>query len=463
MISRLESKIIDRNCEALGVPIDTLMDNAGAALFDVVSKKFGEKKILVVCGMGNNGGDGMSCAKRIGKKATVALMFPPENIKSPAARRQFNTLPKKHVMFSDVSVDQYEVILDCVLGVGAKAPFDAPLKDYVKKLKNFKGHVISADVPTGFGTKDSVIPNITVTFHDTKDGMTEENCGKIIVADIGIPKEAIHCVGAGDMLRYPIPRSDSHKGENGRLLVIGGGPYIGAPAMAAMAAQRIGVDLVRVAVPKRCFIPIASLTPTFMMYELPGEELKESDVKYLLELTKKVDAVLIGPGLGTSVDTMTAVREFVLRCDKPMVVDADAITAISSMSVFSGTVIVTPHKHEFEEFSGFALASCDLIGVAKKRNVTMVLKGETDVIASPEKKKVNTSGTAAMTVGGTGDVLSGIIAGLLSKGMDAFDSACLGTYICGTAGEKAFDELSYGMIATDVIDKIPKVLRDNLG
>jgi NAD(P)H-hydrate epimerase len=462
MISRLESKIIDRNCEALGVPIETLMDNAGVALYDALSKKFGDKKILFVCGVGNNGGDGMSCARRIGKRATVALIYPPEAIKTTAARKQFDALHKKYVMFSDISLDQYEVVVDCVLGVGARNPLDPPVKDYIKKLRNFKGPVVSTDIPTGFGTEMAVVPNITVTFHDLKDGMTEDNCGKIIIADIGIPGEAIHGVGIGDMLRYPIPRGDSHKGENGRLLVIGGGPYVGAPAMSAMAAQRVGVDLVRIVVPKRCFVPVASMTPTFMTYELPGDILRESDVKFLLELTKKVDAVLIGPGLGTDADTMTAVREFVLRCDKPMVVDADGIAAIASMSVFSGTVIVTPHKHEFEEFSGFALASCDLIETAKKRNVTMLLKGETDVIACPYKKKINSSGTPAMTVGGTGDVLSGLVAGLLAKGMNPFDSSCLGAFISGTAGEKAFELFSYGMIATDVIDMIPKVLIDGL-
>jgi NAD(P)H-hydrate epimerase len=329
-------------------------------------------------------------------------------------------------------------------------------------MKGFKGYVISADVPTGFGTKDAIVPNITVTFHDMKDGMTEDNCGKIIIADIGIPKDAVHGVGIGDMLRYPIPKPDSHKGENGRLLVIGGGPYVGAPAMSAMAAQRAGVDIVRVAVPKRCFVPVASMTPTFVMHELPDDILREKDVKHLLEISKKVDAVLIGPGLGTDDDTKAAVREFVLRCEKPMVVDADGIAAISSMSVFSGDVIITPHSHEFEEFSGFALASCDLMGTASKRNVTMLVKGETDVIVCKDRKKVNYAGTPAMTVGGTGDVLSGIVAALLSKGMSKFDSACLGAFICGTAGEKAFKELSYGMNAEDVINMIPRVLKDSL-
>jgi len=462
MISRLESKIIDRNCEALGIPIDTLMENAGAALFDVLADKFGEKKILIVCGKGNNGGDGMACAKRVGKRATVALMFPPEEIKGQAAKNQYNALLKKPLMFSEASLDQYEVVVDCVLGVGIRYPVDASIKDYIKKLKGFKGYVISADVPTGFGTKDTVVPNMTVTFHDMKDGMTEENCGKIVIADIGIPDAAIHSVGPGDMLRYPLPEEDSHKGDNGRLLVIGGGPYVGAPAISAMAAERVGVDLVHVAIPKKSFLPVATFTPTLIMHELSDDILREVDVKGLLELTKKVDAVLIGPGLGTADDTMAAVREFVLRCDKPVVVDADGIAAISTMSIFSGNVTITPHRKEFEHFTGFALAGCDIVSISKKRNVTMLVKGRTDVIATADRKKINNTGTPAMTVGGTGDVLSGLVAGLLAKGMCAFDSACLAAFISGTAGEKAFKEFSYGLVATDVINMIPKVLKENL-
>jgi NAD(P)H-hydrate epimerase len=145
-----------------------------------------------------------------------------------------------------------------------------------------------------------------------------------------------------------------------------------------------------------------------------------------------------------------------------MVIDADGITAVSVMSVMPPNTIITPHRKEFERFSGFPANSCDLMEVSKKRNVAMLLKGVSDVIVHDDTKRTNRAGTPAMTVGGTGDVLSGIVAGLLSKHMDTFDAACLGAYICGRAGEKAFDEFSYGMIATDVIDMIPKVLKDHL-
>ncbi|MDR0335334.1 MAG: NAD(P)H-hydrate dehydratase [Methanomassiliicoccaceae archaeon] len=462
MISALDSKILDRNCEALGISIDTLMGHAGEALYNVLIKEFEKKKIIIVCGTGNNGGDGLACAKHFGKKATVAMLLPPDMIKKEPARRRFEALDRKAVMFSDVYLDQYDVVVDCVLGVGARAPLDAVHKDYIKQLKDFKGKIVSADVPTGLGMKTAVVPDITVTFHDVKEGMTKENSGRIIVADIGIPEEAAHVMGPGDMLLYPLPKDDSHKGENGRLLVIGGGPYIGAPAMAAMASLRAGIDIVHIATPRRSFIPIASMTPNFIMHELSEDALCENDVKKLLDISRHMDAVLIGPGLGTAEGTMAAVREFVLRCGKPLVIDADGITAVSTMSVMPSNTIITPHRKEFEKFSGFVANSCDLMEVSKKRNVTMLLKGVSDVIVHNDVKRTNRSGNAAMTVGGTGDVLSGIVAGLLSKHMHTFGAACLGAYICGRAGDRAFDEFSYGLTATDVIEMIPKVLKDHL-
>jgi len=464
MISPLESKILDMNSEALGVSVDELMDNAGAALFNEVSKRFNEKRILIVCGKGNNGGDGFACAKRFDRDADVALLFPPEMIGTGAALRCFNSLNVERKMFSEVDIKKYDVIVDCVLGTGARSPIGGAYLDYVDRIKKFKGNVVSADVPTGFGTDCSFVPDVTVTFHDVKDGMTEKNCGEIVIADIGIPEDASRLVGPGDMLRYPIPKTDSHKGQNGRLLIIGGGPYIGAPAMAGMAAFRVGADLVHIATPKPSFVPIASMTPDFIMHQTSGDVLNENDVANLLELSKKVDAVLIGPGLGTAEETMKAVRGFVGKCKKPMVVDADGITAISSVPIIPDNVTITPHHREFAAFFGKEFDN-DIETIKKmsaERNVTVLLKGAEDVIAQRGKVRINTTGTPAMTVGGTGDVLAGIVSGLLAKGMSAFDSACVGAYICGTAGEYAYMEYSYGMMATDVIDEIADVLMDHL-
>ena len=462
MISLLDSKVLDANSEHLGVSVDTLMDNAGQALADVVLDTSDGKRILFVCGNGNNGGDGFSAVNAIlDRSVTVAIFSEP---KTPAAKKQYAKLSKKAVRFKEVDLKNYDVIVDCALGTGIKGDLKEPYISYIDAVNESKKIVIACDIPSGFGTKSQIIPDITITFHDLKEGMTSENCGSIIIADIGIPDDAMNLVGPGDMLRYPIPDKNGHKGQNGKLLIIGGGPYVGAPAMSAMAALRIGVDLVRIATPEPCFIPIASMSPSFIMHQLPGKILSKEDIPELLTLSDEVDAVLIGPGLGMNDDTKDAVNDFVKMCKKPMVIDADGINAIGNTKIkFKAPVVFTPHHMEMKKLLEYDSDENAVVDFALNNKAVVVLKGAVDMITDGKRIRKNTSGTPAMTVGGTGDALAGIIAGLLAKGVDPFNSGCMGAYICGKAGEKAFDEFSYGMTAPDLIYDIAKVLKDHIG
>lgn len=467
MMGPLDSRIIDINSEALGVSVAELMDNAGRVLADYVAEEFPGKRILIVCGSGNNGGDGLAAAHHLkGKtKVTVALLDPPENIRTDASRVRLAMLRPRPKRFAKTNIEDHDVIVDCVLGVGMNGPLRENVRGYLNALRKFKGSIVSADVPTGFGTGEAVVPYATVTFHDIKMGMDETNSGKIIVGDIGIPADAWETVGPGDMLRYPIPDNNSHKGRNGRLLVIGGGPYIGAPAMSAMASLRTGVDIVRIATPSKSFVPIACMSPSFIMHELPGDVLGQEHLEALSELTERVDCVLIGPGLGRDPATSAAVSEFVRTCRKPMVIDADAIAAAGGLEHYSETpLIFTPHRGELEIMMGFMPSGSSASDYSLKRgkNVIIVSKGKVDEITDGRNARRNTTGTAAMTVGGTGDALAGIIAGLVAKGMEPFDAACLGAYIGGEAGERAFSKYSYGMTAPDMIECIPEVLRESL-
>lgn len=461
MISLLDSKVLDANSECLGISVDTLMDNAGQALADLILEISCGRKIVFVCGSGNNGGDGFSAANALTDVSfTVAILSEP---KSPAAKKQYAKLSEKAVRFEDIDLMDYDIIVDCALGTGIVGTPKEPYLGYIDAVNRSKKIVIACDVPSGFGTDTRVEPDITVTFHDIKEGMNPDNCGSIIIADIGIPDDAMTFVGPGDMLRYPVPDRNGHKGQNGRLLVIGGGPYVGAPAMAAMAALRVGDDLVSIATPGSCFIPIASMSPSFIVHKLPGDILSKEDVPQLLELSNETDAVLIGPGLGTDEDTRDAVRDFVKRCKRPMVIDADGINAIGTAEIgFQTPVVFTPHRMEMKKLLGCTGDEEMISDFALKNRVVIVLKGATDVVTDGERIRRNTSGTPAMTVGGTGDALAGIIAGLLAKDMDPFDSGCVGAYICGKAGEKAFEEFSYGMTAPDLINDIGRVLKDHI-
>ena len=452
MISPLDSRVLDANSESLGIEVDELMANAGEALADVITRMFNGKRILFVCGTGNNGGDGYVATRLL--DADVAYFKEP---KTAPAMNSFTKIENRPMQFDVKLLDDYDVIIDCVLGTGVSGEIREPYAGYIKAVNDSGKTVVACDVPSGFGTSNAIRPTVTVTFHDIKEGMNEDNCGTIIIADIGIPAEAYEYVGTGDVLRYPVPELESHKGQNGRLLVIGGGPYTGAPSMAGMAALRVGVDLVHIATPDSSFQAVASACPSYIVHRLRGDHLDIGSVEYLINMSKEMDAVLIGPGLGTDEETRKAIIEFIEVCDRPMVVDADGVTSFRG-DIPKKNIVFTPHRGEFEKLARGAEPQ----DFAEKNQCVVVLKGHTDIITDGKRTRKNRAGTPAMTVGGTGDVLAGTIAGLLAKGMSPFDAGCLGTYLCGRAGEKAFDEFSYGLLATDIIDDIARVLRDEL-
>ncbi|MDR0508960.1 MAG: NAD(P)H-hydrate dehydratase [Candidatus Methanoplasma sp.] len=464
MITPLDSSVIDANCEAMGIGVPALMENAGKAIASVLTEMFPGKRIAFVCGSGNNGGDGMSAAKTMkAEDVTVYLLKPKGSIRSDLVRSILSELVCPVKDFSEFDENKHDVIVDCALGTGASGYAKPPYDEFIKTANRFGGSVVSADIPSGLGTPIAIIPDITITLHDIKKGMDHNNSGEIIVKDIGIPKEAYDNVGPGDMLRYPIPLEDSHKGSNGKLLIIGGGPYYGAPAMSAIAAMRIGTDIVRVATPENFAHLIASFSPVLMVSKLSGNSIRTDHLDHLLELSKQNDAVLIGPGLGVYDATMETVRQFVQECTVPVVVDADGLTALGKDFVSSGETILTPHKKEFERLGGDPHNTAGSIkGLAEKMDSVVLLKGKTDLISDGKKIRYNNTGCSGMTSAGTGDVLSGIVAGLLSKGMTCFDAAALGAFISGRAGEHAFEEKSYGMTAVDVIEDIPKVLKEYL-
>lgn len=457
MITALDSKVMDANAASMGVDTATLMGRAGRAVADLVKERFPGKRILICCGHGNNGGDGFAAATMLPEKdVTVCTIDPPSKIRSEAALSFYYALKGRAVPFEGVD-GKYDVLVDAGLGTGLRGAVRPAYSRYIDFVNRFEGTVVSVDVPTGLGADKAVRPDVTVALHDVKEGCDETNCGEIVVADIGMPEDAYAFVGPGDMLRYPVPGEDSHKGDNGRLLVIGGGPYHGAPAMASMAALRVGADLVTAAVPESVFDLVASVSPVLVMRRLSGDRLRPEHVEGLLDAAKSADAVLIGPGLGRAPETVEAVRDFVGRCDRPMVIDADGLNALGDGFVLeSGEAVLTPHRGEFARLGG---RGDDAESLAKRTGCTVLLKGAVDIISDGERTRRNRTGCPGMTGAGTGDVLAGIVGGLLAKGMSAFDAACLGAYISGAAGEEAFAKLSYGMIATDVVDRVPKVLR----
>ncbi len=505
MISGKEIKVLDLNSEFYGVPTIKLMENAGKGVADFIIKQLKTKNdnILIFCGIGNNGGDGFVTARYLEKKykVTVFLIGKKNDIRTNISKENFNKLKDTNIKLYDISsknildklLNKNHIIIDSMLGIGLSGSLREPYFTILNKINSTKKKtIISVDIPTGLGTDTNIKPNYTITFHDKKFGMNKENSGEIIVKDIGIPKKANDYVGPGELINYyPKPKKESHKGENGRLLIVGGGPYYGAPALSSFAAQRTGVDLIYVATPKKVtraitsYSPllikpirlakdVAKLSPTLIVKELNDENhLVSSDLEIIKTLNSKVDALVIGPGLGSEEDTQIAVEiiiDFFVKNKKPLLIDADAIKVLGNKPdlIKNSQMVITPHSSEFKELTGVKLSNNiserkKIVETwAKKLGVTILLKGPIDIISNGKETKLNDIHNESMTVGGTGDVLAGIVGALLSKGVEPYNAARAGIFINGEAGNFAYKKRSYGLIATDIIDEIPNVLRKYL-
>lgn len=260
----------------------------------------------------------------------------------------------------------------------------------------------------------------------------------------------------------------SHKGDFGKLLVIGGSKrYTGAPALvaySAIASLRAGADLVLVAAPKRAADIIASFSPNLITEPLEGDFVSMKHSKTLDYLMRKFDAVSIGSGLGIEKETEGFVKKFVGKIKKPCVIDADAIKVLKKKRL-GGNFVLTPHAYEFYHISG-EKPKHDIMGrakvvekFAKKIGATILLKGAVDIISDGKQTAMNKTGNPYMTTGGTGDVLAGICGGLLAQGISPFKAACASAYITGKAGDLAAKDKGPGLLATDIIEKIPEVIR----
>ena len=448
-----------------------LMENAGAAVArHVLSNRKPESRIAVVCGKGNNGGDGFVAARYLSNsmQTDVFLASPEHEITSDVARANLDKIRDRIRPLSSFEPRQYDVIVDALLGVGLQGRPREPYSGLIKRINDSRRTIVSIDVPSGWPSDLRIRPDVTVTLHAPKIGMDKKNSGRIVVEGIGIPEDAEVYCGPGDFALLPRRKKEAHKGDAGRVLVIGGGPYTGAPAFAGMAAMRSGVDLVFVASPEPAALPVSIYSPSLIVRSLKGEVLSEEHVDDLLEFSAECDVVAIGPGLGSSKVTLDAVEEIIKKCRKPLVIDADAIAACGAKPrILAGkSGVITPHAGEFKKLTGRTLPSehidkrMALVKEAASRlKMTILLKGPVDVVSDGRFVKLNRVHNDAMTVGGTGDVLMGLVAGLMAQKATPFAAARMAAFTNGLAGNLAFEEKSYGLLSTDIIEKIPLVLR----
>ncbi len=467
MLEFKEVGVLDRNSEFRGVPTNSLMEKAGKKLAQEIEDRYPNRQIVFLCGTGNNGGDGYVAARYLSRwrdenDVIVFLIKGIDSIKSGIAKKNLDRLECKIVDDIDDDIMKDSILVDGLLGTGIKGSIREPYRGLIKRINKIGNEVVSIDVPSGLGADIQVHPVLTVTFHDIKIGMDKNNCGEIVVKDIGIPEEAEKYTGPGELLLYPTPQHDSHKGENGTLLVIGGGPYTGAPALAAKAAYRTGVDLVHLAIPSSISDIVAGYSASFIVHPLRGNRLLEQHIDKISSISESCDAILLGPGLGDDPRTLKACRKVIKKVDLPFVIDADGLKAVSEdPNILPEDTILTPHENEIKRFNGVdGEEMADKL--ADRYGITVLLKGKVDYITSGERRKWNDFGTPAMTVGGTGDTLAGVVAGLLAKGLTPFDAARLGSYLLCRAGELAFEDVGWGLMPEDISDSIQDVLKGKL-
>jgi hydroxyethylthiazole kinase-like uncharacterized protein yjeF len=487
-----EMRTLEVNAEYYGFSLLQLMENAGRTVaLDIASRFPVTQKITIFCGLGGNGGDGFVAARHllsIGYTVSIVLAGKGENITPEAATKNWRILqllaekiPVYEVADSSFIPDvRADIIVDALLGTGTKGSLRSPIAQIVKYINSLNGFKIAVDVPTGIDSDtgevlgEAVKADVTLTFHKAKAGLKNAKTytGHLFVKDIGLPKELEIYAGPGDVLLVKKARlSNAHKGDFGRLLVVGGSEvFSGAPALVGLAALRTGADIAYVAAPEKTAIAISSISPNLITIKLDGTHVKPSNLETLKEYVKAVDAIVLGPGLGLHPSTKEFVKEFVGTCEdsgKPLLLDADGLKAYGEIGKpLRIPAVFTPHSSEYFILTGNELPqklkdrTIEVQKTADKFDAVILLKGRTDLICDNKRIKLNFTGNPGMTVGGTGDVLSGIAGAMLAQKIEPFEAAVAAAFVNGAAGDFAAERMGYHMMATDLLDLIPQVLND---
>jgi hydroxyethylthiazole kinase-like uncharacterized protein yjeF len=507
LVTADQMRTLDRLAtEKYGIPSILLMENAGRAVKEVAGQMLGDlrgRRILVICGPGNNGGDGFVAARHLlNAGAEVRISYFGD--KSRAKGDALVNLEIAEKMGLDIdfsgnlrrlktSLGWAELVIDALLGTGIKGEVGGDFAKAIELVNSFQtGQVLAVDIPSGvdadtgrcWGPKplaEAVMADCTVTFGLPKIGLVTypgaAYVGKLIVADISIPGEELEDCDSKTFLLDsnavywpPCRYAGSHKGDYGHLAIIAGSVGMtGAATLAAEGALRIGTGLVTVAVPESLNdILEVKLTEamTIPVTENSSRAFGTRSLDQVLEVIEKRDAAVIGPGLGRNEDTVAFVLDLVKRLRKPAVIDADGLFALSNdlsiLKTVEVPIVMTPHPGEMATLLGTSVSEVQsnrlevALAFARDYGVTVVLKGAGTIIADVSGRAyINTTGTPGMATGGVGDVLAGMIGGLLAQGWTAERAACTAVYIHGRAGEIAAEECTEpSMIASDVAERV---------
>lgn len=486
----------DRASISAGVSGIALMEAAGQAVALAILRRWPRQGVLVLCGPGNNGGDGFVAARHLqaaGWPTRLSLLRPDQVLTGDAAHHA-RLWTGGVEPFSVSLLEQPGLVVDALFGAGLTRPLDGAALAMVQALAQRQAVVCAVDVPSGLDGATGCVQGaaapaaLTVTFFRKKPGHLlfpgRALCGELVVADIGTPAAVFGAPGSDGaatwttwenhpqlwQARYPWPRLDGHKYQRGHALVLGGAAITGASRLTARAAMRVGAGLVSLAVPESAWPVYATAMTGVMVHALPATAPLDGWVELLADPRR--NAVAMGPGAGVGEPTRAAVLA-ALRARRAVVLDADALTSFEAdpAQLFDAIhaagggdeprCVLTPHDGEFARLFAPLLrplgdkltrARC----AAALSGAVIVLKGSDTVIAEPGGRAViNSNAPPDLATAGSGDVLTGFITGLLAQGLNAFDAACAATWLHGAAAT-AFGP---GLVAEDLPESLPAVLR----
>lgn len=485
-------RIDEFTTNVMGIPQMVLMERAAIAVFEYIDSHFETgARVLVAVESGNNGGDGIAVARMLMQAGYDVEIYWINGLKSASQGfdNQYAIAKKMYLKFVDEIVDSgYDVVVDGIFGVGLNRAVTGVQAETIKALNDIKGYKIAIDIPSGVDAQTGFVLGVafradtTITFGYKKLGlllgMGYEYSGEVVVADIGFPKQSIDFVqprlytyDKEDVDRLlPYRKSDSHKGSYGKIGVIAGSKNMaGACLFAAESAYRMGCGLVRVCTVEENREIIQTKLPEAMLTTYDMND-KASIREAIKSTTDWADIIILGPGLSKSEYAAYIVEKVLRNYEETVIVDADALNIIAENKDFlenaNATIIMTPHLVEMSRLTGMKVSDIkenkyDLArDFAKRNGVVIALKDSRTVVSEGEfQAYINTTGNNGMATGGSGDALTGIIAGLLGQGMTAFEATKLGVCLHGLAGEKAAEEKGrYSMIAGDIVRSINAVL-----
>lgn len=459
-----EVALVDAAAAAMGVDIAALMERAGSLLADEAQRMAGSGAILIATGSGNNGGDGWVCARVLQTRGQDVAVWPLSAPRSPLCRAAASAAREAGVAVLSAAPQQRPALLvDAILGAGASGPPRPALGTALKQLAALGAEILAADVPTGLGSEDLLPARLTLCFQLAKQELlTDPRIGEFKTVDLGIPPAAWQEVQPAVFARFPRHHRAGHKGDNGELLVIGGGAFPGALEFACRAGLASGCDMVRAWTSEGPPLP-----PSIVVQRLPGRHLAPHDPDLLAALIARASALLIGPGLGRDAGTPEAARQAFMLAQEmavPVVVDADAIhhlvAELRGLPTDAMPVLVTPHRGELRVLVGEA--SEEAAHAFARPDRVLLCKSAIDFISDGRRWQRNPTGNPRMAVGGSGDCLAGLAAGLLARGCQPFDAARLATRWLCQAADGLWQERGPCWIPEDLLAALPTALRSFL-